>query len=313
MYLVFLFTLFCLTRSISQCLGTGLDTTIAQPMCLASIYLPTDETTFSNNVPESQLIEFSVVMQSYFNIDAYYHHKTHSSGFLGFGKKSKEVWRFYKNYYQEQKSLTKIALTLAFVQEIAPVIPFPSNQMNKIFIDALNKLPSYDPTNNDSVIKYNEFLLTWGTAVIDEVVLGGEFESNIWYDNMFNNIYTESKIEESSHWSFLGLVGGGHGKSSDNVFVDKKFNATMVTEYYYLGGNVTMQQNQYLDWAATVRSNQQVIKYHLVPLTYFIHNTTIYHNMDRAINDYAKRSETSLNAYIASLKHKSRKVEKRTV
>lgn len=313
MYFVFVLSLFCLARSINQCLGTGLDTTTVQPTCLASIYLPTDDTTFSINIPESQLIEFSVVMQSYFNINAYYHHKTSSSGFLGFGSKSKEVYRFYSNYYREQKSLTKIVLTLAFTEEIAPVIPFPLNQMNKIFIDALNKLPPYDPTNNESDVMYTEFIMTWGTAVIDEVVLGGEFESNIWYDNMFNSIYTESKIEESSHWSFMGLIGGGHGKSDHSVFVDKKFNATMVTDYYYLGGNVTMQQNQYLDWAATVRSNQQVIKYHLVPLTYFIHNSTISHNIDRAINDYAKRADTTLNAYIASLKHRSLKIEKRTI
>jgi hypothetical protein len=57
----------------------------AEVECLNNIFRPTDDTTFITYIPESQLIKFSIVMQSYFDINAYFHQKTSSSSFLGFG------------------------------------------------------------------------------------------------------------------------------------------------------------------------------------------------------------------------------------
>lgn len=299
MFLLLLFN-FALS-SVHPCLGAGIDITTLQTSCLAHIYNPTDETTFETNIPESQLVEFNVVMQSSFNIQAYYDQQTDSSGFLGFGTDSSEVYRFYSNYYQEQKSLSKIVLTIAFTEMTSPAIPFPTQQLDPIFMKALKLLPAYD---RNHLLPYIEFILTYGMAVIDDITLGGIFESNIWYDNMFNSVYSQEQITESSSWSFAGIIGDGHGSSSDNYFVDKKFNATIVSEYWYVGGNVTMRQDQYLDWAASVESNQQIIKYHLIPITYFIQNKTIAANIAAAIADYELNSSNMLNTYIKNMSKK---------
>lgn len=300
--LILLLLIPCTISDVHPCLGAGIDITTLQTQCLAHIYNPTDETTFVTNIPESQLIEFSVIMQSSFNIQAYYDQKTESDGFLGFGSNSEEVYRFYSNYYQEQKSLTKIILTISFTEMTAPALPFPKDQLDFTFLKAINSLPIYNRSNNNSLLAYTEFILTYGMAVIDDITLGGTFESNIWYDNMFNNIYSEEQIYESSSWSFAGIIGDGHGSSSKNYYVDKKFNATIVSEYWFDGGNISMRQDQYLDWAATVNLNQQVIKYHLIPITYFIQNKTIADSVALAINDYGLNSNDSLNAYIKKLK-----------
>lgn len=285
------------------CLGAGVDLINMEVNCLAKIYNPTDDTTFETNVPESQLVEFSVVMQSNFNIEAYFDQKIESDGFLGIGSSSREVHKFYSNYYSEQKSLTKIILTLAFVKMTSPAFPFPKAQMDPFFLKAIQLLPVYDKNNKKSVIEYMEFISTWGVAVIDEIILGGIFESNLWYDNMFNSVYSEEKIEEESSWSFAGIIGDGHGSTNTTIHVDKKFNSTIVSEYFYVGGNIKLNQSQYLDWAATVQSKQEIIKYHVIPLTYFIQNRTIRESMKMAINDYGQNGIDMLNKYIKSLEN----------
>ena len=281
----------------NPCLGAGFDTTMMSSSCLANIYNPTDDTTFTIDLDESQLIEFSVVMTSGFKVDAYFHEKTESSDFFGFGSSSKEVYRFYKNYYTENKSLTKIILTIAYVKQISPAIPFPD--LNPMFEKELQMLPPYKPSS----VAYDEFIMSWGTTVIDEVTLGGSFESSLFYDIYFNLIYSEEKVDESSHWSFFDIIGDGHGSSSHTKFVDKEFNATVQSEYTYVGGNIKMRANQYLDWASTVKDTQQIIFYHLVPITFFIQNATISGWVSQAITDYNKSSLGKLSAYISSLKN----------
>lgn len=298
--MIILFILFQLILcDINSCIGSGVDTTKAVTPCLAQIYIPT--TIFNISIPESQLIQFNVVMQSYFDVSAYYDQQTDTSGFLGFATSSEEVYKFYSNYYQEQKSLTKIVLTIAFTKVISPALPFP--QLSPEFIEGLSLLPNYNPKNKKSVIAYTEFILTWGTAVIDQMVLGGKFETNLWYDSYFNSVYTEEKITESSGWSFAGIIGDGHGHTSDNHQIDKKFNATLVSWSEYLGGNVTMDPDQYLDWASTVQDMSTIISYHLIPITYFIKNQTIMKNMQLAIADYEKMSQDNLDSYINKIKN----------
>ena len=277
----------------NSCLGSGIDLTTMELSCLNQVYEPTD--VFRASVPESQLVEFSVVMKESFNIDAYFHEKTESHGFLGFGSKSKETWRFYQNYFSENKSLTKIVLTLVFEKVTAPALPMP--QLNQLFLLSVDKLPTY---SNQTARIYEEFIAAWGTAVIDEVVTGGEFETNIWYDSSFNSVYTEERISQSAHWSFAGIIGNGHGSTSDTYFVDKEFNQTMAMSYAYVGGNITMSPSEYLDWASTVQGSQQVIKYHTVPITYFVMDPTKKRDIGSAIEAYGRRSMDELDAYVKS-------------
>lgn len=286
---------------VHPCLGSGIDETTLQLVCLNNIYHPTIDTTFETLIPESQLVEFSVVMQEDFSIDAYYHEKTESDGILGFGSSSEEVYRFYKNYYSEKKSLTKIILSIAFTKFTSPVIPFPEHQLDPMFVLSLNKLPRYNKSDTRSLFMFQQFIQTWGTAVIDEITLGGFFESSVWYDNMFNSVYSEERVSQSSHWSFAGIIGDGHGTTSDNYYIDKEFNATMQMEYVFVGGNITMKQNQYLDWASTVQNSPNVIKYHSVPITYFILDPVLKQDVSNAIINYGKNSSKKLNDFIKSI------------
>lgn len=294
-----LFLFFLVSANPLDCIGTGIDTTKMQVQCLANIFYPTDDQIFEIDTPESQLIQFSVVMQSLFNIDAYYHEETSSSGFLGFGSSSKEVYRYYHNYYNENKSLTKIMLTIAFTKFTTTPM-FTDLKLDMNFVKTVNDMPLYD---NSSFAFYSEFISTWGTDVLYEIVTGGKFETNIWYDNMINEIYSEEKISEYSGWSFAGIIGDGHGSTSDNIHIDKKFNQSMSVEYYYLGGNVSLPMNHYLDWAVSVKQNEQIIKYEFLPITFFVANKTAAYNLNQAIMEYGKKSNHDLEQYISSLKN----------
>lgn len=284
-------------------LGMGMNE-ISMRYSSANIYQPTPNNIFQVDLPQSQLVEFSVIMQERFDIEAYFYEKIESSDFFGFGSNSQEIYRFYENHYVGNKSLTKIILTLAYKKYTAPVLPFPTDQLSKAFLLSISELPLYNPNNQTSRQLYTEFIDAWGTSVIDEIVTGGYFESNLWYDIEFNNIYSEDRISESSHWSFAGIIGSGHGSTSDNYFVDKEFNATISMEYLYVGGNVNMNANQYLDWAASVQEKQQIIKYHTVPIVYFIQDPIMKTNLANAIHDYGKDAINRLTCYINDLQTK---------
>lgn len=281
-----------------DCLGTGIDATKLIPQCLAKIYHPTNDQIFRTDIFESHFSQLSIVMQSHFDIDAYYHDFTSSSDFFGFGSSSTEVYRYYQNYYNQNKSLTKIILSISFTKWTAPVI-FSDYVLDKYFVTMLDSLPEYH--ENDTI--YTEFINTWGTDVLYEITTGGKFETNLWYDNMINKYYNEEKISEYSGWSFAGIIGNGHGTSNTNIHVDKVFNALMHMQYMYLGGNISMLPNQYLDWAKTVENNTQIIKYEMIPITFFVKNKTVSSYLKQAIYDYGKRSKDNLNKYISSLKN----------
>lgn len=277
-----------------SCLGSGIDIT-SMNGCLGNVYIPMKNNTFVTNIPESEFVEFNIIQQSSFDIDAWLHTKTSSSYAFGMGTKTKEVYRYYKAHYKDKKSLSSIILQLAYYKATSPVMPFPL--INPTFTIALNKLPPYKQNKN----AYFQFLQTWGIAVIDEITLGGYFEVDMWYDSSINEIYSEEKITESSEWSFADIVGDGYGHINDKSVVDERFNESISTGYTYVGGANNYNASNYKTWATTVKDNLQIIKYHLQPITYFITDAVKKDYMSRAIEDYCQMSIDELNKYINSL------------
>jgi hypothetical protein len=277
------------------CLGAGIDITTMEG-CLANVYIPFSNRTFISNIPESEFVKFAVTFQSTFNLNAWSDTKTTSHYAFGMGTKTKEVYRYYDAYYKEHKSLSSVILQLAYYKATSPVLPLPV--LNPMFTEALNKLPPY---NANSKNMYYQFLQTWGIAVIDEVILGGYFEVDMWYDSSINQIYSGEQISESSEWSFAGIIGDGYGHFYDKNKIDKRFNQSISVSYEYIGGANNFIPNQYKLWAKTVKDNLQVIKYHLQPITFFITDTTKKNNIALAIKDYCQMSVNELQQYIDDL------------
>ncbi len=281
----------------SACLGAGIDTTKLGG-CLANVYNPNSNDTFIQTLPDTNFVELSVIVQETFDMTAYYEMYYESSDFFGFGSDSEEIYKFYQAHYVGEKSLSKIVLQLSYYRMTAPAFPLP--ELNQEFTIAVDSLPIYDQTPATQNM-YFQFLQTWGTAVIDEVILGGSFESYMWYDREYNTLYTEQEISESSSWSFAGVIGDGHGKIIHQSNFDQGFNESLTIEYKYIGGGNTFNMTQYLDWAETVIDNLQIVKYHLQPITYFITDKSKKIYVGMAVEDYTKMSIDQLDAYINSL------------
>lgn len=282
----------------TSCLGAGMNI-LTLDGCLASIYQPTDNDLFVTSRPESQWDQFSVLMQEQYSIDAWSRYHSSSSSFFGLGSKTKDTYRFYQQHYQESKSLSKNLLELAYYRITAPAFPMPA--LSASFSQALNTLPIFDPYNPVIVNHYNQWLTTWGMAVIDEITLGGYFEANVWYDKYFNTVWSGEQISEYSGWSVGKIVSSEHYKSHNTTRYHQEFSDQMKIEYIYIGGSDKYDMTQFDQWAATVQNNLQVIKYHLQPISYLITNQTIRANVEKAIQFFTKQSVRDLQDYVTSL------------
>lgn len=281
------------------CLGYGLDITNLTG-CLLPVYVPSANNTWIQNTTDSELIQLSATMTDYFDIEAWSTFSYSCSNMFGFGSKSTVVYDFYDMYYINDKSLSITWLELSYVTVTAPILPPP--RLNPEFVIALDKLPlNYDPLNPDNQEIFFEFIRSFGIAVVDQIVLGGYFQCNMYYDKSLLSQYSGQEISEFASWSFAGIIGDGHGHTSNNTKVNIQFNQSLIIASIFVGGEQNFTIDEYEEWARTVKANQQIIKYHLQPITNFITNANTQYNVQAAILDYTNLSVQQLQNYINSL------------
>lgn len=283
----------------TSCLGAGINI-FQLDGCLANVYKPSTNGLFIVPIPESQFDQFSVVMQEQFDIDAWSDNKySSSSGFLGLGSDTKEIYKFYQQHYQGKQSMSKIILSLVYYRITAPAFPMPD--LNEQFEKELSILPAFNRNDSFVVQQYNQFFNTWGMAVVDEITLGGYFEANVWYNDYFNSVYSGEMITEFSHWTIGHMIDNDHFKFTNTSRYNQEFDQSTMIEYVYVGGYDKYNISQFDQWAGSVKDNLQIVKYHLQPLSYFIIDQTIRDNVERAIEYFTKQSMSQLQEYINSL------------
>jgi hypothetical protein len=108
----------------------------------------------------------------------------------------------------------------------------------------------------------------------------------MWYDNSLNSVYTYEQINEYSGWSFFGIIKDGHGKQTTTQYVDQEFDESITLTYQFVGGINNYTADYYLDWANTVESNLEIIKYHVQPIASIVPNKEIAKNIMIAYEDY---------------------------
>ena len=280
-----------------KCLGSGIDY-VTMHGCVGSVYEVNHNNTFEMSIPESRFTEQSVIMENKFNVDAYFHYKHTSHKYFGFGKKTTEIYKYYSQRYTHQQSLDKAILSISYVKYVAP--PF-NLQMTKIFKKAVDTLPVYSKSDENSVSEYNQFIQSWGVAVIDEIILGGYCEINMWYNNTLNDKYSSEEISKYSSWSFFNIVHSKHGTDTHNSKKYKEFAKNINFEVKYSGGDLTLGIDEFDKWSETVKSNMQIVEYHLQPIVNYIEDDIKRGYISLAIEDYSDKSSQELEEYINSL------------
>ena len=288
------------------CIGSGFDI-VTLSSCLAPLFVFTynnsnsyPDQVFSQYTPETQIINITVTMTDTFSGTAWSEYFYESSyGFMGMGTKTKEIYEFYSNYYTNQKSLSSNWITIAYETLTMPILPMPI--INPLFIKAVDMLPVYNGSNPYTKNMYFEFFQTFGTAFADQIVLGGKYQFDLWYDTMFIQSQSYTEISEEAHESYLGIIGDGHGHSYEIKNVNKEFVGSI--EYYYLyeGGNIDYQVNEWDEWLQTIKGNESVVQYHLQPITLLINDQNKVTSIMAAFKDYAFDAINELNQYIKSL------------
>lgn len=278
-----------------SCLGKGFNQ-ITMKQCLLPIYFPKEEEIFETNIAESSLTELNIVMQSHYDIKAEYYSKVKSKSFLGMATKTEEIYRYYEAKYQQNKSLSKIILTLSIEQYAAPILL--DITLNPYFVKYIDMLPKFNISN---WYIYEELFESFGSGVIDSITLGGRFDINMYYDTVIGEMNDVEIIKKYSKWSFLGLFGSGHGSSDNEQEVNKDFDKSLKVDYNYLGGNDRMAANQYADWAKTVESNPEIIFVSVLPITTFVKDEQKKEWITEALYEYSKKSMFELDDYIKNL------------
>lgn len=280
-----------------QYLGCGVDITNPD-IILAPIYYLDQENTFLQSYPYSEMLTFSQIMQNDFSLDAsFYYHKS-SSGWFGISSKSKTIHRYYQARIQENKSMALMDLYILHCKTTAPaIIKF---HLDPEFEKSLDQLPK--EFNEDTKLDYFEFIQDFGTEVTDTVYLGGKFTTQLWYEQNINSLYKKEDIEKYSSWSFANIIGNGHGSSSITVEENKDFALGLKSEFSFHGGNETMNPNQYLDWAHTVTENLFPVKYETIPISFFVKDSNLRLQIEKAIQIYLSNSVDQFNQFIQKLK-----------
>lgn len=280
------------------CLGMGIDTTTLDG-CLAPVYIQNPNNTYILKVPDSQLIQLNLTMTDSFNVNAWSnYHYTSSYGFLGMGTETTDIYQYYNEYFSNDRSLVMQWLQIAYYEAEAPILPAP--ELDPIFVESLDKLPpTYDSSNGTNKELFYIFLQTFGLGVVDQATFGGYFECKMWYGKelVFQN--SGEQISEYASWSFLGIIGDGHGHSSTTYKVNQLFNSTLEMEWMYFGGNITYGINEWALWLPTIKDDMAIIQYHLLPITMFVENNNTRANLVSAMTDYATEAEQKLANYIA--------------
>jgi hypothetical protein len=286
-----------------NCIGHGIDTTTLDGCLAPIVQLEYNHEggypigVYNQSYPDSFLVNMNVTETTSFSGKTWQYFYHHYHTWFGFGSKSIEVYKFYENFYKKQKSLVTNWLFISYERLTYPLLPPP--KLSKPFEDTINQLPRcYNITTRD---KYFYLFETFGTAIIDELTLGGKFKLDIWYDSQFISEKDIEWIKRNAHYSFLGIAHWGSGSEYSYKHVDKKFNTTMLFDYSYLGGNPTYKPDEWNKWLPTIQDNMEVVQYHLEPIRILIDDPIIRDNIDRAFDDYKAKAVIELDDYIHSL------------
>lgn len=160
---------------------------------------------FAVNTPDSDFVNVTITMTDTFDGSSWEEFFYQSDyGFLGLGTKT-EVYRYYQNFYENQKSLSETWVYVSYLTLTLPLVNLP--KLDPLFKKSIDLLPrTYDSKNSSCQQIYFDWFVTFGTCFPDQIVLGGTFNIELWYDTTY--IYTRSLewIQDNAEWSLGDIM-----------------------------------------------------------------------------------------------------------
>jgi hypothetical protein len=230
--------------------------------------------------------------------------KTTKKFAFGFGKRTREVFYYYHRY--ELMSAAKITMEKQlswYSLSLKPLMLFDQNMMNKymnpylkIMIDSLGN----DYSDPKVKAAYDLIIEYWGTQIVTGAKMGGSMKSDIYFKRELLNSYIIDIIKTTSSFSFLGFINSRGYNFMNDTRVAQWFRDNVVIENSWRGGRYrpttddvsTGSQNKPSPWeefAATIRTDPEVLEYDILPLSVLIRDPIKKANMDKACEAYRLR------------------------
>jgi hypothetical protein len=279
------------------CLGKGFDPLTVK--CVGQVLDLTRNPTFKQDFTESDSTSFETLMVEEFDGEMWQHSYKKSHKFLGFGKKSKETYDFFKNHLEKKKSYDAKLSTLTYERHTMAVTP--QYKLSTQMEAALRVLPKiYVKSDPEIKLKYFHFLQSHGYAFVDEVYLGGQKKIQNFFDTSY--VYTKgiNWVKEKSSWSILKIVGSNKEKNVIYQNVDKDFDKTCQISYDCIGGSNCQNTTE---WISSIKNNLAPVKFNLQPITSVIADKILAASIDAAYLDYVYEAEHSSKEYFADRLH----------
>ena len=248
----------------------------------------------------------TTTMNGLTDVQIWAEHTTHwSSGFLGLVSNSKTTYDYIHRYFQQDETLAKNSFTTQFLK-LAAVPPPILDGGFKLSVMALPETCCGTPSDYQL---YTEFFASFGQAYIQEAKLGGVLKGETWFAKCLIDVTSVHWVTQQSSWSFLGLIGGGHGHSTKNSHLSPAFNACYTSHNYYAGGDPgTLLPNMYDLWIPTTYDTPYPTDATVVPYYTLLQQTPGLTSraaaMKAATEKFLQESQAKLNKAAAAAKGK---------
>lgn len=259
---------------------------------------------FVQDVPEDYFLNATFIISSTLDFNAYYEQITEeSSGFLDLGSTSTEVIKTWHFYYENDQAYGKIFKYFTWVKITRPVNYHYTDMFHPEFLAELTLLPSV--YNNDTKQAFYDLFGIFGTTIVDSIYLGGTMLCETRFHKCFTVQESDEWVSEQTEWSFMDIIGDGHGHSTHTHTVDKTFTEYSSTDAKYVGGlSDKLNINQWKDWVLTIKDNMVPVRYTLAPLWDVIDDPVMSNNIKQAAYDYTQEAVNKANNLINDLKKK---------
>jgi hypothetical protein len=264
---------------------------------------------------ESVEMNFTDVSMTKNEYEVKYSQKQTSSYFLGMGKRSREVYFYLHRFEHQMEAKITMERQLSWYDlNLQPSIYFlPQNlarYMNphlKLFIEQLGT----DYNNPEVRKQYRQILEYWGTHLVIGAVMGGSAKTECFFKRDILRSHIIDIVKEQSSFSFLGFLNSNRYNFRNDTRISNWFKENTVIQNTWIGGRRRpdppggMQQQQQMEnqkspwqeFAETLRTDPEVIKYNIVPLSIIVKEPVRSGLMTRAIEEYKSEIIVAGNKY----------------
>lgn len=228
-----------------------------------------------------------------------YSHRSTSKFALGFGKRTREVF-FYLHRFEQlaeakitvEKQITWYDLTLSPMLYFNPELQ--AKYMNPHLKYIIDHMLGTDYSKPEVRAIYRSIIEYWGTDLVIGGELGGSAKSDIFFKRDLLRSHIIDIVKTTSSFSFLGFINSNNYNFRNDTRIAQWFKENVQIENTWRGGRYRPRKQQltestktpWQEFVETLRTDPEVMKYNIVPISVIIRDPVKKELMNKAIEEY---------------------------